>query len=318
VADLNQFGSETPPQGPDAQHCAQCEAMLADVIDGTLSAADQATFDLHVAGCPACTTMLTEARRGASWLEMLKPYPPEPSATLLNRIFAETIGETAVNTAPADTQTATQPNTLLGVPAWTYASDSTATSGKVLPFRQRIVNAFRVESIRHTLMQPRLAMTAAMAFFSIALTLNLTGVKISQIRASDFKPSSIKRTFYETNARVARTFDNMRVVYELESRVRDLQRASDSETPAPTQAPQNDSAPSNQPSGQPDQKQQENPDQKQASPRPKSGTSRRESPEGRMQYVGAVSGHGLPPAEWNDFVVSTPSVYKNQQQGGLV
>jgi Putative zinc-finger len=318
VADLNQFGSGTPHQGPDAQHCAQCEAMLADVIDGTLSAADQATFDLHAAGCPDCTTLLAEARRGASLLGMLRPFPPEPSAMLLDRIFADTIGQTATAAAPAATQAATQPNTLLGIPAWTTAASTAAASTKVLPFRQRVVNAFRIESLRHTLMQPRLAMTAAMAFFSIALTLNLTGVKISQIRASDFTPSSIKRTFYETNARVARTFDNMRVVYELESRVRELQSASDNESPATAPAPKNDSAPSNQPSGQPDQKQQENPDHKQASPRPKSGSSRSESPDGRLQYVGSLSANGLPPAVTSEFVVFDPRTNQNQQQGGLV
>ena len=62
MADHNQFGSATPPQSPDAQHCSQFEAMLADVLDGTLSAADQAVFDLHVAGCPSCTATLADAR----------------------------------------------------------------------------------------------------------------------------------------------------------------------------------------------------------------------------------------------------------------
>ena len=31
-------------------------------------------------------------------------------------------------------------------------------------------------------------MTAAMAFFSIALTLNLTGIKLTEIRAADLRP----------------------------------------------------------------------------------------------------------------------------------
>ena len=31
-------------------------------------------------------------------------------------------------------------------------------------------------------------MTAAMAFFSIALTLNLTGIKLTEMRAADFSP----------------------------------------------------------------------------------------------------------------------------------
>jgi hypothetical protein len=326
VADFNQFGSAKPPQSANAQHCAQCEAMLADVLDGTLSPADQATFDLHVAGCSDCTAMLADARRGASWLEMLKPHRPEPSAALIERILTQTSGIT--NQANqrivlGSTDHLRNPETLLGVPALTPALNP-AAAARVIPFRQRFVNAFRLESIRQTLMQPRLAMTAAMAFFSIALTLNLTGVRLSQLRASDLKPSSIKRAFYETNARVVRTFDNMRVVYELESRVRDLQRATDSEAPAPAPSNQNDSAPSPQPSGDkqsPSQKPQndpDHPDQKQATPRPKSGTSRRESPEGRLQFVGSISGRGIPPAAMQAFVTFTPNVHKHQQEGGLV
>ena len=36
--------------------------------------------------------------------------------------------------------------------------------------------------------EPRLLMTAAMAFFSIALTLNLTGVRLSAVRLADLRP----------------------------------------------------------------------------------------------------------------------------------
>src|SRR5262249_47052091 len=161
------------------------------------------------------------------------------------------------------------------VPAYAPAAYTTA---KALPFRQRIAAAFRLESLRHAFMQPRLAMTAAMAFFSIALTLNLTGVHITQLKASDFTPSSIKRTFYDTNARVVRSIDNLRVVYELESRVRDLQRDSDSRTtPAPESAPATQNSPSGDQQKPDDQKtpeQQNQQNQKQSSPRPRSGSSR--------------------------------------------
>jgi hypothetical protein len=297
--------------------------MLTDVLDGTLSASDQTTFDLHVAGCPSCTSMLADARRGAAWLEMLKPHRPEPSADLLNRIFTQTIGVTAAPTSAFESARQTTPlNVPAPTPAFNPAAATPVLDSAKLPFRQRLANAFRLESLRHTLMQPRLAMTAAMAFFSIALTLNLTGVHLSDLRASDFKPSSIKRTFYETNARVVRTFDNMRVVYELESRVRALQSNAQNENPVPPAPAQNNQAPASQPSSdqQPNgQKNQENPDNKKPAPRPKSGTSRRESPEGRLEYVGSLSsGHGIPPAAASqDFVSYSLSVIRREQQGEL-
>ncbi len=65
-------------------------------------------------------------------------------------------------------------------------------------------------------------MTAAMAFVSIALTLNLTGVRLKNLRASDFTPSGLRRNVVEASASAARNFQNMRVVYQVESRVSEL------------------------------------------------------------------------------------------------
>ena len=227
MADFNQFGSAKSPQSKDTQYCAQCEAMLADALDGTLAAADQAAFDLHMVGCESCSAMLADARRGAAWMEMLKSPRPEPPTALLDRILAETSGINSTVASPATQALSTRiPNTLLGRPSLAPASHPAAAYGstKILPFRSRIAAAFRLHSIGQTLLQPRLAMTAAMAFFSLALTLNLTGIRLSDIHASDFKPSSILRSAYQAKARVVRYSDNLRVVYELESRVRDLQR----------------------------------------------------------------------------------------------
>jgi hypothetical protein len=76
--------------------------------------------------------------------------------------------------------------------------------------------------------EPRLLMTAAMAFFSIALTLNLTNVKLSSLRLSDLRPSSV-RSFVERRVTMASTpivryYDHLRFVYEVETRMRELRR----------------------------------------------------------------------------------------------
>jgi hypothetical protein len=266
--------------------------MLSDALDGTLSAADQATFDLHMVGCPSCATMLADAQRGAAWMEMLKSPRPEPPIALLERIIAQT-------SAPAASEANAQP---------------AFASAKVIPFRTRLNQGFR--SIGQTMLQPRLAMTAAMAFFSIALTLNLTGVRLGELRASDFKPSSIMRSAYEAKAKVVRYSDNLRVVYELESRVRDLQRSSDDDgsNNTATPAPQSDPA-TQKPNGgqQPDDRNPgpKKPDQKQTKPNP--GSSRRETPRGSVQLVESVRPQAPPPFATQGFVVLTP-----KQEGGLV
>jgi hypothetical protein len=337
VADFNQFGSGKPGNlgGPgNSQHCAQCEAMLSDALDGTLSAADQATFDLHLVGCPSCATMLADAQRGAAWMEMLKSPRPEPPPALLERIFAQTSGQTAAQAAashkPAivlgSNDRLRTPGSLPGRPTLVPSTAQPAFSTNVLPFRTRVTHAFR--SLGHTMLQPRLAMTAAMAFFSIALTMNLTGVRLSALRASDFKPSSIMRSAYEAKAKVVRYSDNLRVVYELESRVRDLQRSSDDDgtsgsAGSTSGTPANQNSPAGQkPAGnqQPDDQNQkpgsQKQNQKQTKPNP--GSSRREtSGGGNIRLAEAVPPRApLPPFPSKAFVVFYPSVFK--QEGGLV
>jgi hypothetical protein len=323
VADFNQFGSVKPgnPGGPsNPQHCAQCEAMLSDALDGALSAADKATFDLHMAGCPTCAAMLADAQRGAAWMEMLKSPRPEPPTNLLELIIAQTSGKEAALANPpivlGSNDRLRTPNPILGKPTLVPPSGAQPVfASNVIPFRTRITQGFR--SLGQTMLQPRLAMTAAMAFFSIALTLNLTGIRITDLRASDLKPSSIVRSVSLAKARVVRYSDNLRVVYELESRVRDLQRSSDDNGSGNTQAPRNTPAAGQQsPNQNQDQNQKpgnQKQDQKQNKPNP--GSSRRETPHGSIQLVEFVRPQSPPPFSSQAFVLN-PSVFK--QEGGLV
>jgi hypothetical protein len=95
--------------------------------------------------------------------------------------------------------------------------------------------------------EPRLMMTAAMAFFSIALTLNLTGVRLSDIRLSNLRPSAI-RSFMERRLTMASTpiiryYDHLRLVYEVQSRMRELRRSTQGE--GTQDQPQNPTQPAN-------------------------------------------------------------------------
>lgn len=275
MADFNQFGSVRPSQSADAKQCAQFEALLADAVDGTLTQEEQAAFDLHLVGCAACSEMLADAKRGAAWMEMLRQQRPEPPPAMLERIFAQTSGAQAIGKGVIATDPA------LGIalgPAGVLEPVAGATpASNLLPFSKRVVRRFDLRAAGHTLLQPRLAMTAAMAFFSIALTLNLTGVRLSDLRASDLKPSSLKRTIYAANAHVVRYYTNLRVVYELESRVRDLQKSTEDDlqaTPAPTSKTKDGAASpaASDPGNRKKVQEPEAPPKRRASP----GTSRRE------------------------------------------
>lgn len=341
MVDFNQFGSYKPGDPDDPQHCAECEAMLADALDETLSPKQQATFESHMAGCPSCSAMLAEAKRGLMWLEMLHTPRPEPPPDLMARILEITSVDAerqALSAARPDIVLGTTdyirlpqprtPNTLLGgpmmVPSGIPGSPYVALSS--LPFKTRM--AYTLRSLGQTMLQPRLAMTAAMAFFSIVLTLDLTGVRVRDLRLSSFKPSSIMRSAYEAKARVVRYSDNLRVVYELESRVRDLQRSTDDDgtTPAPQNSTPPPTSPQNspQPGQQPGTKNKQNDDQnsdpahKQAHPGPGGSSLRQPVGDGIRVAILKHPRLGCSPeyvVEASDFVALIPSM---KQEGGLV
>jgi hypothetical protein len=265
--------------------CLECEANLTDALDGTLSPADQASFDAHIASCATCSQMLSEAQRGQAWLEMLRTPRPEPSAALLDKIIAQTSGLGMPGRQGAVDSLNAIDDLEWNAPEWNgyalpvglpipsqpaLAQAFVGPAGNVLPFRP---TPTRLQALRYNLLQPRLAMTAAMAFFSVALTMNLTGVRLNQLHASDLGPSGIRRTFYDTTARAARYYGNLKVVYVMESRLEDIRRNREDDTlpTQPNSGPGKPAEPAPQLEQAPDQK----PAKKSA---PNQGTSRRETP----------------------------------------
>ena len=220
MADKSQFGERSPLRfGQRTQDngsvCAECEALLTDAVDGILTTEEQVRFDRHVAECKVCGEHLAEVRRGAAWLEVLRTPAPEPPAYLLQQILAAT--------EEIQAAWAQSPRVVL------------AAKSDAAPFRRRFVALLQASLLGRIFHEPRLAMTAAMAFFSIALTLNLTGVHPQDLRLSALQAGSLQRDFYQTRAHAAQYITGLRMVSELETRVRDLQQ--DGEDQAPTASP---------------------------------------------------------------------------------
>ncbi len=206
---------QNKPLGESARvlRCDEWENLLADALDGTLSAADAAAFTRHHRECALCAQMLKETEQGRSWMKYLAVEPEVP-ADLLKKILARTSGGLQTGVAA--------PRRILAArrPAW-----------------HRVM----LPAVRQVL-EPRLMMTVAMAFFSIALTLNLTGVKVTDLRAQDLPAFAAARQpypeYYSTNEQVTKYYKNLRLVYEMESRVRELRRTTDTEpAPSPQQTP---------------------------------------------------------------------------------
>jgi len=196
---------------PSSPACGQWETLLADALDGQLRPEDEATFSAHMASCPACTALFDESRKGREWLEFLSPEPEVPSG-LLDRILAQT-----------------GPGQLEGYGLATGGGNVLPVHAGVLPAWQRPGMVGRVRRFA----EPRLLMTAAMAFFSIALTLNVTGVRLSSLKLADLRPSALRslveRRLTMASTPIVRYYDHLRLVYEVETRMRELRRATQGE-----------------------------------------------------------------------------------------
>jgi hypothetical protein len=219
-------------QFPSSPECGQWETLLADALDGLLQPEDEDTFSAHMAGCKACTALFDEARRGREWLEFLSPEPEVP-AGLLDKILAQTgpgqVAGFGLTAGAAGVLPIPQPGKP-AIPAW----QQPGFIGQVRRFAE-----------------PRLLMTAAMAFFSIALTLNLTGVRLGDLRMASFRPAAVRalveRRIMTASVPIVRYYDHLRYMYEVESRMRDLRRTTEGDNQGnDNSTPQNNATP-NQP-----------------------------------------------------------------------
>jgi len=193
---------------PNSTACGQWEMLLADALDGLLKPEDEALFNAHRAVCPACSALYEEARRGREWLEFLSPEPEVP-AGLFDKILAHTGPGQVENYRLANAGGKVIPIRPVSVPAW-----------------QRPGLVARVQRFA----EPRLLMTAAMAFFSIALTLNMTGVRLSNLRLSDLKPGNVRsimeRRLTAASTPLIRYYDNSPLAYEVQSTMRELRQTT--------------------------------------------------------------------------------------------
>jgi anti-sigma factor RsiW len=273
VSDWSQFGKKegTRPVGTDT--CAVVETLLPDAVDGSLSPSERAVFDRHLSTCTDCARELEEAQRGAAWLSLLKDHAPDPPAALLEKILADTTGTDAF-AVPVPVMIAAPVAGMAPVEDWqarAWAPRPARSAGWWVSIRKRFTDATRIEH-GHANFHPRFAMTAAMAFFSIALSLNLSGIRLRDLRAENFTPSGMRRAVVDASASAQRRFQNLRVVYQMESRVNELRTDTVSAddrsfgqgaaaTPAPAQNTNKNAAPEQQKQAAPEGQQKGHDDQ---------------------------------------------------------
>lgn len=94
----------------------------------------------------------------------------------------------------------------------------------------------------HSIRQPRLAYATAMAVFSISLLINIAGFNLRSLRPQDLNPSTwvyrVNRAGHLFYARAEKFYDDLRIVYEIESRFKNAEsQPADQEEPGSKQNP---------------------------------------------------------------------------------
>lgn len=198
---------------PSSPECGRWETLLADALDGRLLPEEEAEFASHMAACPGCAALFEEARRGREWLEFLSPEPEIPEG-LVDRILAQT-----------------GPGQIAG---FGLVAEGAAVAAMPKPWQRPGLGGFM-----RRYAEPRLLMTAAMAFFSIALTLNLVGFKFSNVHLADLRPSAVRsfvtRRIVTASIPVIRYYDHLRFLYEVESSMRLRTGQGENQAPQPVQ-----------------------------------------------------------------------------------
>jgi hypothetical protein len=221
-----------PGEQKNGMQCGEFDALLNDALDGTLTGPRLESFQAHARVCAVCGPLLAEADAGQRWLKTLAEV--EPPANLVHNILVATTGYESKHTAA-------------GAQSQSSSSWADKFTHWLRPVFAPVVSVSR---------QPRFAMSFGMAFFSLSISLSLAGVKVSDVRHVDLRPSSIKRTYYETSGRVVKYYENIRLVYELESRMRELKRVTAPAETSPKE--QKKEQKNNNTSGEPEQNQERN------------------------------------------------------------
>ncbi len=218
----------------NGMQCSEFDALLTAALDQRLSGEELERFQAHARICPTCGPLLAEADAGLRWLHELVEV--DPPVNLVDNILAATTGIDTVR-MHADARAQAQISWFDRVQDWTRTL---------------------VSPILGVAKQPRFAMSFGMAFFSLSITMSLTGVKLADLRHADLRPSAIKRNYYETSGKVVKYYENIRFVYEIESRVREFKRATMPAEPAPQEEHKDRHQRNDNTSGQPEPRQDRN------------------------------------------------------------
>src|SRR5438270_5593597 len=185
----------------EAKHgmeCSEFEALLADALDDAIAADMLPAFDEHGRSCAVCGPLYAETWEGMLMIQGLAEL--EPPKNLVHNILAATSRKEAT-------------------------AEQIAEEAK-LGWLERMRRSLKPQV--GGLLHSRFAMSFAMAFFSLSITLTLAGVKITDVKNMAEHPSLLRKNvvlgYTSVEARVTSYYENLRLVYQVQAKVRELKK----------------------------------------------------------------------------------------------
>jgi hypothetical protein len=179
--------------------CDQVEATLSDYLDGMLQSSERAAFEGHVADCAQCTPLLASVRSLVAGMHSMEMLEAPPR--LVYSILDQTLGP-----------------------------------------RETISNWQAVKNFLGGFASPKFAYGSASVLATFVILLSASGFSLRKPKLADLRPTNVYRNVdrqvHLGYARSVKYVSDLRVVYEIQSRLRsdqnDLQTAPEESLPKPS------------------------------------------------------------------------------------
>jgi hypothetical protein len=183
-------------------NCADVEILLADYVDGTLRGDAASALEAHLAGCAACAELARDSAQAVEFMERAAAIEAPPE--LVTRILFE------VTAGPS--------------------------RAVIKPSLVRRLFGRWLEPV----LQPRVAMGMAMTVLSFAMIGRFTNVR--QLTPADLDPVKVWTAAEDRVVRWynrgVKYYESLRVVYEIQTRLKEWAEEQPATQPTPSSAPQ--------------------------------------------------------------------------------
>jgi anti-sigma factor RsiW len=190
-------------------NCADIEILLADYQDGTLAADQKSAIESHLSTCKACEELARDVAGAIAFMGRASEVAAPPE--LVTRILFE------ISSGPSHT---------VVKPSWFRRIFGNRIGGKFM----------------EPILQPRYAMGMAFTLLSFAMLGRFAGIEVKGLTLADLDPvkiwTSAEDRATRTWQRGVKYYESLRLVYEIESRVKEWRdEGSDAANNKPAAAP---------------------------------------------------------------------------------